>query len=113
MFLNDFPSELEGVNSNFYGMIDQLVASRGRTFFGCYHSTFSGFIFRMRGYHTQKEQSEGWEQGTLHHSYYYTGDKRERVLYQQYTAVHSAVYAREFPTSWRDIDKGIDELSVT
>lgn len=31
--------QLEGVNTNYYGMIDQLVASRGRIFFGCFHST--------------------------------------------------------------------------
>jgi len=33
LFLDDFESELKGVNSNYYGMIDQLVASRGRLFF--------------------------------------------------------------------------------
>jgi len=38
-FLDDFKKELEGVNKNYYGMIDQLVASRGRLFFGCWHST--------------------------------------------------------------------------
>ena len=38
-FLDDFMKELEGVNKNFYGMIDQLVASRGRQFYGCWHST--------------------------------------------------------------------------
>ena len=38
-FLDDFQTELEGVNTNYFGMIDQLVASRGRLFFGCWHST--------------------------------------------------------------------------
>ena len=64
-FLDDFKDILEGVNVNYYGMIgkregdgtvlerllakpkpsinlfttDQLVASRGRLFFGCWHST--------------------------------------------------------------------------
>ena len=40
-FLDDFHDELKGINSNYYGMIDQLVASRGRTFFGCWFSTFT------------------------------------------------------------------------
>jgi hypothetical protein len=112
VFLHDFVKELEGVNSNLFGMIDQLVASRGRVFFGCMHSTFSGFIFRMRGYHSQKDKADGWERGALHKSFYYTSaaDKRK---YEQYTPMHPAIYSREFPTSWRDIDRGIEELSAT
>ena len=111
VFLNDFKKELEGVNTNYFGMIDQLVASRGRVFFGCMHSTFTGFIMRIRGYHAQKEKMPGWEQGILHNSFYYTG-KNEKNMYQHYAAVHSPVYAREFPTSWRDIDQGIDMLGA-
>jgi hypothetical protein len=41
VFLDDFMDELQGINSNYFGMIDQLVASRGRVFFGCWFSTFS------------------------------------------------------------------------
>jgi hypothetical protein len=45
VFLDDFHDELgHHVNTNYYGMIDQLVASRGRTFFGCWFSTFTGYI---------------------------------------------------------------------
>jgi len=39
VYLSDFAEMLEGVNTNFYGMIDQLVASRSRVFFGCWFST--------------------------------------------------------------------------
>jgi hypothetical protein len=39
-FMDDFKDVLEGVNTNYYGMIDQLVASRGVKFFGCWHSTY-------------------------------------------------------------------------
>jgi GDP-fucose protein O-fucosyltransferase len=39
LFMDDFMPQLKGVNKNYYGMIDQLVASRGRIFFGCWHST--------------------------------------------------------------------------
>uniref|UniRef100_A0A7S3P737 O-fucosyltransferase family protein n=1 Tax=Amphora coffeiformis TaxID=265554 RepID=A0A7S3P737_9STRA len=34
-FLDDYKHLLDGVNTNFYGMIDQLVASKGKLFFGC------------------------------------------------------------------------------
>lgn len=40
LFMDDFLPQLEGVNKNHFGMIDQLVASRGRVFFGCWHSTY-------------------------------------------------------------------------
>ena len=109
VFLNDFKEELKGVNTNYYGMIDQLVASRGRNFFGCMHSTFTGFIIRVRGYHTQKDHVDGWKQGTLHHTFYYTGPN-DKHHYENYLPVHSPVYSKEYPTSWREIDSGIDDL---
>jgi hypothetical protein len=40
-FLDDFQSALGDVNTNYYGMIDQLAASRGRKFLGCWFSTFT------------------------------------------------------------------------
>jgi GDP-fucose protein O-fucosyltransferase len=39
VYLDDFTHLLDGMNTNYYGMIDQLVASRSRTFFGCWFST--------------------------------------------------------------------------
>lgn len=41
VFLDDFLSDLGDVNTNYYGMIDQLVSSRGRNFLGCWFSTFT------------------------------------------------------------------------
>ena len=41
VFLDDFRDEIVGLNSNYYGMVDQLVASRGRMFFGCWFSSFT------------------------------------------------------------------------
>jgi hypothetical protein len=43
LFLDDFRHLLQDVNTNFYGLIDQLVASRSRTFFGCWFSTYVSF----------------------------------------------------------------------
>ena len=52
VFLDDFMDVLRGVNSNYFGMIDQLVTSRGRVFFGCWFSTFSvsnGIVILLNG----------------------------------------------------------------
>jgi hypothetical protein len=48
-FLDDFRDLLHGVNTNYFGMIDQLIASQGEIFLGCWHSTFTGYIMRLRG----------------------------------------------------------------
>ena len=106
VYLSSFKKELEGINIHFYGMIAQLIASRGRVFFGCYQSTFSGFIFRMRGYHAQKQRMQGYENGTLLNSFYYSG-LAHKYYYQQYSPIHPPHYVREWSVSWRDIDKGI------
>jgi hypothetical protein len=111
VMLKDFKKELEGVNTNYFGMIDQLVASRGRIFFGCYHSTFTGFIVRMRGYHSTRDKAQGYEMGLLPKTFYYSG-KNEKNTYQQYGPLSPPYYSKEFPTSWRDIDKGIEELAT-
>jgi GDP-fucose protein O-fucosyltransferase len=40
LFLDDVHDEaLIGINTNFYGMIDQLVTTRSRIFYGCWFST--------------------------------------------------------------------------
>ena len=109
LFMDDFSDLLVGVNKNHYGMIDQLVASRGRIFFGCWHSTFTGFINRMRGYHSVKEKLPGHEDGALPNSYYYVPTGQKYVLHK-YSPLYGAFFNREFPTSWRQIDRGIGSL---
>jgi len=108
VFLDDFKDLLKGVNTNYYGMIDSLVAARSEVFFGCWFSTFTGYINRLRGYHNNKEKGEGYEMG-YHNSYYYALDDRKDHLHHFYP-VKKSFYAREFPTSWRLIDKGIEEF---
>lgn len=109
VYLDDMMHLLEGVNTNFYGMIDQLIASRGRTFFGCWFSTFTGYINRIRGYHANKAQKPGFEKGLIMDSFYYALEDRKYHM-QEFYPVKKSFYAREFPTSWRLIDKGIEEL---
>jgi len=106
LFLDDFKAELGGLNTNYYGMVDQLVSSRGRIFFGCWHSTFTGFITRMRGYHSQNAKEPGYQEGTLLNTYYYATKDRKLEMHQ-YAPLRDGFFNREFPMSWRDIDKGI------
>jgi len=47
LFLDDFRHLFEGLNQNYIGMLDQRIASRGRTFCGAYLSTFTG-TYAMR-----------------------------------------------------------------
>lgn len=110
LFLDDFLHLLQDVNTNYYGMIDQLISTRGQQFWGCWFSTFTGYIMRLRGYHSTNLKLEGYQDGVLPTSYYYTM-KEKKFAMHQYTPIQNAFYSREFPTAWRDIDKGITELS--
>jgi hypothetical protein len=101
-FLHDFKDQLEDLNKNFYGMLDQRIASRGRTFVGAYYSTFTGYINRMRGYHSQKDKLPGYEKGELN-SYYYMPTKHKNAM-RNYHSIKAPFWAREFPAGWRDID---------
>jgi len=65
LFLDDFVHLIKQINTNHYGMLDQLIASRGRTFIGTWHSTFTGYINRMRGYRISKLKTKGFEDGTM------------------------------------------------
>ena len=83
-------------------MLDQLIASKGRTFVGTYYSTFTGYINRMRGYSSTKTNLEGSKEGIIN-SYYFVPKGRKEAM-KHYTAVKGPYFAREFPTSWYDID---------
>jgi hypothetical protein len=60
----------------------------------------------MRGYYSTKDKLPGFEKGLLPKSYYYVPVDKRMVMHE-YAALHGAFYSREFPTSWRDLDKGI------
>jgi hypothetical protein len=104
--MDDFKHLLKGVNTNYYGMIDQLVASKGRIFIGCWHSTFTGYIQRLRGYHSTKQKWIGHEQGILNNSFYYVPMEKQYAM-TKFAPVHGATFNREFPTSWRNLNQGI------
>lgn len=106
-FLKDFEHLFQGVNPEYYGMIEQRVASRAREFAGCFYSTFSGYIHRMRGYHSQNDPNLSKQDGALVHSWYYVPLKEKDSMQGYYPLVPNW-FSREFPIAWRDLNKGID-----
>ena len=109
-FLDDFVGSALGpeINTNYYGMIDQLVASRGKLFFGCWFSTFTSYINRLRGYHSQRNQEPGYENGELRTSFYYAPpDRRNHML--TYYPLKKTFYSREYPTAWRLLNRDLKE----
>lgn len=45
-YLDDYMHLIKGINPNYYGMLDQLVAFKGEVFFGTWFSTLTGYINR-------------------------------------------------------------------
>ena len=132
-FLKDFGHLISDLNPIYFGMVDQRVASRGDVFVGVFYSTFSGtcvrfcdvvvssclsdictaftgYINRMRGYHSQKEKLPGNEKGELK-SYYYV-PHTQKLAMLKYQSVHAPFWAREFPTAWRNIDHGLEDHEI-
>lgn len=112
LFLDDFRDQVQSINKNYYGMLDQLVASRGEVFWGAFYSTFTGYINRMRGYHAQKESVEKDLNRTGEiNSFYYVPKEisgfRERM--RTYHSLEPAYWQQEWPVSWRDIDFDVHE----
>ncbi|KAL7480764.1 hypothetical protein ACHAW6_006426 [Cyclotella cf. meneghiniana] len=75
VFLDDFMHVIPDLNTNYYGMIDQLVSYKSRVFYGTWWSTLSGYVNRMRGYYITKHKLEGWQDGTMK-SWYFTPEER-------------------------------------
>ncbi len=107
-FLDDFMHLLEHVDSKLYGMIDQRVASKGRTFVGTYASTFTGYIMRLRGYHSQLERTPGYETGVLNNSYYFNPAFKNVYREYQPIAATAPLWTREHALGWRDLDHEVD-----
>ena len=100
-FLDDYMDEcgLRSLPSNMLGMIDTIVASRGRKFVGTWFSTFSGYIVRLRGYYSAAVAANDT-------FYYY--EKKKHVMSS--TAPPSdPYYTREWPAAWVDIDDELPE----
>ena len=81
VFLDDFLDVIPTMNTNYYGMIDQLVAYKSRVFYGTWWSTLSGYVNRMRGYFITKNRLEGYKDGTMD-SYYFVPEGRKLEMRQ-------------------------------
>ncbi|KAL7428026.1 hypothetical protein ACHAXH_002252 [Discostella pseudostelligera] len=93
-FLSDFSDAagLKDLDPNFMGMIDTIVASRGRLFVGTWFSTFTGYINRLRGYYGMPGST----------SYYSTPERKFNT--HTWVNPHKVMTAREWPTAWVGID---------
>lgn len=106
VFLSDFQDVIPDIDDAFFGMIEQLVASRSRVFFGCWLSTFTSYIMRLRGYHSVTREELGYKDGVLPSSYHYVFEKNKYHMHDYYP-VKQYFYATEFPAAWRDIDASV------
>jgi GDP-fucose protein O-fucosyltransferase len=93
-FLDDYwdLAGLSDLDPNYMGMIDTVVASRGRAFAGTWFSTFSGYINRLRGYHGL----------SMMDSWYSFLEKKTAV--HEWNTVDDFAYAFEWPDGWIGID---------
>jgi len=107
-FLDEFQHLFKRLNTNYYGMLEQLIASKGRVFVGTMFSTFTGFINRMRGYYVDKHKLRGHENGTMPSYYFGPLNYKDEMI--NYVPFHGPYWQREYPSAWRDIDQGIEEL---
>lgn len=55
------------------------------------------------------DQAPGYENGALPTSYYYVPIDNRNAMHK-YAKLHGPFFNREFPTSWRDIDKSVGDL---
>jgi hypothetical protein len=94
--LDDYMDEcdLRSVPSNLLGIVDTIVASRGRRFVGTWFSTFSGYIVRLRGYYSSI--------AAANETFYYY-EKKKHVMSSP-EPPSDPYYTREWPTAWVDID---------
>jgi len=95
-FLDDYwdMAGLGDLDPNYFGMIDTIVASRGRVFGGTFFSTFSGYINRMRGYHGM----------SMNNSYY--GWLPRKFINHEWDDEKSkgTTFGYEWPSGWIGID---------
>jgi len=93
-FLGDYweKAGLANLDPNFMGMVEIAVAARARIFVGTWHSTFSSYIMRMRGYYGMSKMSN-----------YYSYRPR-RFIMHKWVFPSGNYAAREFQSAWLGID---------
>ncbi len=98
-FLDDYweMAKLSEVDPNYMGMIDTIIASRGRVFGGTFWSTFTGYINRMRGYH-----------GMTMKNSYYSFKRKYNVTHEWRDHYDGTNFGFEWPDAWVGIDGDVE-----
>ncbi|CAM9188214.1 unnamed protein product [Pylaiella littoralis] len=93
-FLSDYydRAAVDELDQNLLGMLDQIIASHGRTFTGCWLSTFTAYILRLRGYLHKPRTS----------SFYYF--LPQKTYHHDYKLPHTPLWMSEWPFGWEGID---------
>jgi hypothetical protein len=96
-FLDDYWdfAGLGDLDPNYMGMIETVVASRGRAFAGTWFSTFTGYINRMRGYHGMGGKT----------SWYSFLPRKTKVHDWEYPSGN--YFSHEYPIGWVGIDGNV------
>ena len=94
-FLDDYweLANLSSFRKEHLGMIEVIVASRGRVFVGTYYSTFSGYISRIRGYY-----------GMSKYTNFYGWNPVKFVMQEGNFFSTGNDFSREYPIGWVGID---------
>jgi len=98
----DFGAVLLGrhINRKHIGLIEQVICAGGRRFFGTPLSTFTSYIYRLRGYIDAPDTNQ------YHHTVHYTGDPEiDGYAKLEYGAPDH--YMNEDPTLWSDVQRRI------
>jgi len=105
VMLETFQNLVDGLNPNFHGMVEQMIAAKAGIFFGTYYSTYSGFISRLRGYYSVQNEEDGIVEGILRNTFYITSEQKNEYAISK--AVQKPFFSREFPIAWRNINRGL------
>ncbi len=93
-FLNKELLEREKINPNWIGMIEQVVASKGECFYGTFLSTFTHYIFRLRGYRGEEYFAKSWYTNLDVMNYLHENSEKKEICSWQH----------EHQDVWKDID---------
>ena len=94
-FIDDYweMADLSSFAKEHLGMMDAIIASRGRVFAGTYFSTFSGYITRLRGYYGMSK----------YNSYYSWNPVKYEIQKGSFSSSENT-FKREYAIGWVGID---------
>lgn len=93
------------------GCIEQAICAMGRIFAGTMESTFSSYIFRLRGYIANAAKNKEWDVKSkmstdiLFHTLAYTGNvEQDRKITFSHKPPKGQIYLSEHPSIWEDVE---------